>query len=116
MKKPTKEEAKVLSNLFPSSSRAHKRQAFNPHDDCVAEPSHSKKKKFAKPTTQKAMPKLSTVEVVALKKFQTRLPKGGERKKLQYQGLHVIVKVKSSHDMTAQQVKQKITKIFKDLP
>ena len=114
MKKPTKEEAKVLSNLFPSSCGSRKRQPFDPHDDCVAGPSHSKKKKFVKPAAQKTAPKLSTVEVVALKKFQTRLPKGGERKKLQHQGL--VMKVKLSRDMTAQQVKQKISKTFRDLP
>ena len=114
MKKPTKEEAKVLSNLFPSSgSGSRKRPVFDPHDECIAGPSHSKKKKFAKPT-QKTSPKLASIEVVALKKFQTRLPKGRERKKLLREGR--IIKIKLSRDMTAEQVKQRITENFEDLP
>lgn len=102
-----------MSNLFPSSSGSRKREAFDPHDDCVAGPSHSKKKKFAKPA-QKTAPKTSMVEVVALKKFQTRLPKGRERKKLQSQGL--IMKLKLNREMTTQQVKLKIAENFKNLP
>ena len=102
-----------MSNLFPSSCGSRKRLVFDPHDDCVAGPSHAKKKKFIKPA-QKTAPKPATVEVVALKKFQTRLPKGQERKKLQSQGL--IMKIKFCRDMTAQQVKQKISEHFTDLP
>ena len=53
VKKPTKDEAKVLSNLFPSSSGSRKWQTFDSHDDCAAGASHSKKKKFGKPAQKK---------------------------------------------------------------
>ena len=112
MKKPSNEEAKVLSNLFPSSSGLGKRPTFDPHDDYVAGPSHKKKKKF-KPA-QKSTPKSTTVEVVALKRFQTRLPKGRERKGLQSQGL--IMKVKLHRDMMVVEVRQKVAEKFTDLP
>lgn len=72
-----------------------------------------RKKMFAKPI-QKTAPKLASIEVVALKKFQTRLPKGRERKKLLREGR--IIKIKLSRDMTAEQVKQRITENFEDLP
>lgn len=47
-----------------------------------------------------------------LNKFQTRIPRGKERKKLQVH--EQIKKVKLNRGMTSQQVKQKIADIFSD--
>ena len=70
MRKPTDKQAVALSKLFPSSKK------FNPQAECVAKTAHAKKKKFA------TAPKLSSVTVVLLKKYQTRIPRGDYRQEL----------------------------------
>lgn len=102
MKKPTHEEAKVLANLFPSSANPRKRQNFDPHNECVAGPSHAKKKKFTK-----SAPKPASIEVIALKSFQRRIPRGAE-----IQTCERIKKIKLNRAMTPQQVKEKIIEKF----
>ena len=105
MKKPTQDEAKALAKLFPFSGNLRKRQTFDPHNECVAGPSHAKKKKFTK-----SAPKPASIEVIALKSFQRRIPRGAHRKKLQTN--ERIKKVKLNRAMTPQLVKQKIIEKF----
>ena len=70
MKKPTEKQALALNKLFPASKK------FNPHAECVAKAAHAKKKKIY------TAPKLSSVTVVLLKMYQTRVPRGDYRQEL----------------------------------
>ena len=69
MKKPTEKQALALSKLFPASKK------FNPHAKCVAKAAHTKKK-FS------TAPKFSSVTVILLKNYQTRIPCGDYRQEL----------------------------------
>ena len=81
IKRPSEVEAKTLSNLFPARSKPAKRKLnFDPHGDCVASTSHSKKQAFNRKC------KSASVSVVVLKKFQPMLPKGKERRELSAAG------------------------------
>lgn len=70
VKKPTEKQALALSKIFPASKK------FNPRAECVAKAAHAKKKKFS------TAPKLSSVTVILLKNYQTRIPRGDFRQEL----------------------------------
>ena len=98
MKKPTEKQALALSKLFPASKK------FNPHAECVAKAAHAKKKKFS------TAPKLSSVTVVLLKKYQTRIPRGDYRQELIDKKR--MKKVELHRRMSPEEVKGAILKTF----
>ena len=99
--KPTDSAAKALSKLFPFKST--KTTKFDPHSECAATSSHQKNKKF--------VPKYSSVDVVMLKKYHTRIPKGEYRQELMQAGR--IKKVLLTKQMTPAEVKNKILNEFR---
>ena len=79
--KPSESITKALKKLFPCKGGTAPK--FNPRSECVSSSAHNKKKKF--------VPKLNSVEVVMLKKFQTRIPKGDFRQELLDEGRIKII-------------------------
>ena len=106
MKTPNKANARLLSNLFPSSSLCSSRKrsnTFDPTEECVAT-AHQKKKKAAiryKPN------KIAVILVVNLEKG---VPKGKYRRHLKSDGNELTIEVK--RNMSAKQVKNCILREF----
>ena len=98
---PNTSTSKALNKLFPFKSGSTPK--FDPRGECVSTSARSKKKKF--------IPKYSGIDVVMLKKFQTRIPKGDLRQELVDEGR--IKKVMLSRHMSPSSIKQKILEEFK---
>lgn len=96
MRKPPIKHAQMLGKVFPQANIK-----FDPHEDCIANDSHKKKKRFVSP-------KSSCTTVVLLKKFQKYLPKGEARKKLIDK--NQIKTVNLSRTMTPKEVKSIIVR------
>ena len=101
MKRPSNSQAEALRKLFPSAK-------FNPQAECVAKMAHDKKKKF-KPA-YKVSVKWSSVTIVMLKKYQTRIPRGDYRQHLIEKDR--VKKVDLNRLMTPLEVKNKILSTF----
>ena len=97
-RKPTDKQALALSKLFPASKK------FNPQAECVAKAAHAKKKKFSTAS------KLSSVTVILLKNFQTRIPRGDYWQELFDKKR--VKKVELHRRMSPDEVKNTILKAF----
>ena len=105
VKKPTEAEAKALASYFPSTA-SRKRSlepSFDLSADCVV--SSQQKKKSASKT-----PRLSTITVVVMKKYERAVPRGKRRQKLSSEGRVKPVKLRRS--MSSQEVKNAILHAF----
>ena len=104
LKTTTAVEAKVLSELFPSSSSVQKRplKVFDPTAECVALP-QQKKKKAAR---QKSL----SVDVFLLPRFSRNVPKRKDRKALKDAKRNK--KISITRQMSTQQVKNTILREF----
>ena len=103
-------EAKVLSELFPSSSVTQKRplKSFDPTAECVALPQQKKKKAATRQ-------KFKSTDVFMLPKFSRNILKNKERKALKCAKRNK--KIMINHQMSALQVKNVIRREFaKDHP
>lgn len=76
---------------------------FNPHAECVAKAAHTKKK-FS------TAPKLSSVTVILLKNYQTRIPRGDYRQELFDKKR--VKKVELHRRMSPEEVKGAILETF----
>lgn len=99
VRKPTEKQALALNKLFPTTSGK-----FNPRSECVAKTAHAKKKKFT------IAPKLASVTVILLKKYQTRVPRGECRQDLFQKNR--VKKVELHRQMSPGDVKHSILKSF----
>ena len=106
LKTPSKASAKVLSNLFPTSSGGGSRKrssTFDPTAECVAS-ARQKKKKAA------IRFKASKITVILVSSPDKGVPKGKDRHKLKRDGDEQVIEVK--RNMSAKEVKNCILRAF----
>lgn len=105
--KPTKEEAKELSRLFPSCSSTSKRKgpSFDPTESMDGLPD-SKKKKRGKTSKGRSV----NVSVCRLLRFSQFLPRGSARNRLKQKGR--ILNVQLTRSMSSASVKEAITRAY----
>lgn len=104
LKKPSKADAQVLKNLFPSSSSTVKRAGatFDPSDECVASVQQEKKKKAIRFKSSK----ITVLAVDAAK----GIPKGKYRKELKKNGSEKTIEIKRY--FSPQNIRSTIIKAF----
>ncbi len=103
-RQPTKPHAKILRQLFPSSSskRPKLSSAFDPTKPCVASKQQQQKKSVRC--------KVSKITLILIEDKRRIVPKGKYRKGLEDNGR--IKKTEFRRDMTSLQVKNKIKTVF----
>ena len=103
--KPTSEEAKELSRLFPSSNGVSRKRgpSFDPNEHLDGIPDTKKKKRGS---TSKG--RSVKVSVCRLTQFTPFIPRGNARNKLKEKGR--IVSIQLTRSMSSGSVKQVITR------
>lgn len=103
MKQPSKVNARLLSNLFPSTAGTRKRSnSFDPTEECVAASQQKKKKKAIRLRTCKVK--------VMLVDASKGVPKGKTRRELREKELEKTMDLK--RNMSFQEVKNVILRAF----
>ena len=100
--KPSEAEANALASFFPSQKPV---KTFDPRAESVVTANQKKKKAAIKP-----FKKCSSVSVMMMKDYSSRVPKGKAREKLLAEGR--IQSIKINRQMKPEEVKKLILEVF----